>query len=225
MNSPLINDYQNLFRSRELSRAQTSAQALTSPLASTTNSTKTPSTQSQDYADKVSLSVRAAKLQKISAEFFAGTIQSSQIPALTQRLYEEGFLNAEDYQSLGGQTQKVSNISEAQSFANRSLMTAIDEGDKDSAKGLLQVLDVLANMDLKSTPELRQAETQAYDFVAAKVEALKEKNAPANVLKGYQNLEQVLSALDKVRKQEPSTGVRSSYAQVQDAYHEMYNKK
>lgn len=224
MNLSPANDYQNLFRYMEQGHTKTSAQALASPLASQ-DSSKTPSTQSQDYRDKVSLSVRAAKLQKISAEFFTGTIKSSQIPALTQRLYEEGFLNAEDYQALGGQTQKLSSISEAQSFANRSLMTAIDDGDQDSAKGLLQVLDVLANMDLKSTPELRQAEAQAYDFVAAKVDTLKEQNAPANMVKGYQNLAQVFSALDKVRKQEQGSATLTSYAQVQDAYNEMFKQK
>src|SRR5690554_7541067 len=43
--------------------------------------------------DTVSVSYKAAKLQKISSEFFSGIIHSSQISALTERLYQDGFLD------------------------------------------------------------------------------------------------------------------------------------
>ena len=59
------------------------------------------------YSDKVSLSYRAEKLSKISTEFFGGTIQSSQIPALTQSLYENGFLNDSEYRDLGGAAKSI----------------------------------------------------------------------------------------------------------------------
>ena len=176
------------------------------------------------YSDKVSLSFRAEKLQKISAEFFNGTISSSQIPALTQRLFEDGFLTTSDYQMLGGQTQKVSAISEATSFVSRFILEEAVDGDQEAARELIKVADVLANMDLKSTPELRRAEAEAYEFVANYADLLQEVGAPADIQKGFANVLDVLSALDKVRKQEQSTGALSSYASVQEAYDEMVKK-
>ncbi len=176
------------------------------------------------YNDKVSLSFRAEKLQKISAEFFNGTISSSQIPALTQRLFEDGFLTSSDYQMLGGQTQKVSAISAASSFISRFILEEAVDGDQEAARELIKVADVLANMDLKSTPELRRAEADAYEFVANYAELLQEVGAPADIQKGFANVLDVLSALDKVRKQEQSTGALSSYASVQEAYDEMVKK-
>ena len=177
-----------------------------------------------DYSDKVSLSFRAEKLQKISAEFFSGTISSSQIPALTQRLFEEGFLTSTDYQMLGGQTQTVSAISEASSFINRFILDEAVDGDQEAARELIKVADVLANMDLKTTPELRRAESDAYEFVANYAELLEEADAPADIQKGFATVLDVLSALDKVRKQEQSTGALSSYASVQEAYDDMYKE-
>lgn len=172
------------------------------------------------YSDKVSLSYRAEKLSKISTEFFGGTIQSSQIPALTQRLYENGFLNDNEYRDLGGAQQKVSAISQANAFISRQILTETDS-NSDTARQLVKVASVLANMDAKTTPELRRAEADAYEFVASYSEKLQQQNAPADVRKGFTNVMQVLEALDKVRKQEQNTGALSSYASVQEAWQSM----
>lgn len=170
--------------------------------------------QQTDFTDKVTLSYRAAKMQKISAEFFSGTISSSQIPALTQRLYEDGFLTDQEFNKLGGQTQKVSAVSEASSFINRMAMQTTDKTEQQS---YAQVADVLANIDIKSTPELRKNEAQAFEFISLKREQLEQQGAAQNLIDGFKNVEKVLGALDKVRKQEQSTGALSSYAQVQEA--------
>lgn len=174
--------------------------------------------------DQVSLSLRSSKLQKISADFFSGIIKSSQIPALTQRLYEEGFLDDKDYRLLGGQTQKVSVISEANSFINRSLMSAIEDGKQDEAIELAKVSTALAEIDLKSTAERRQVEKQALAYIQTKLQSLQQEGAPSNLLKGFQNVADVLAALEKVRQQESSTGALASYSQVQDAYDEFINR-
>lgn len=174
--------------------------------------------------DQVSLSLRSSKLQKISADFFSGIIKSSQIPALTQRLYEEGFLDDKDYRLLGGQTQKVSVISEANSFINRSLMSAIEDGKQDEALELAKVSTALAEIDLKSTAERRQVEKQALAYIQTKLQSLQQEGAPSNLLKGFQNVADVLAALEKVRQQESSTGALASYSQVQDAYDEFINR-
>lgn len=173
-------------------------------------------------SDKVTLSYQSAKLQQISAEFFSGVIHSSQIPALTERLYQDGFLTDSEFQSLGGQTQKISAVSQASSFVNQLIMQAGDEGDKQNLKQLINVADVLANVNVKATPELRQAEQQAYDFVASLADKKQEEGADQSLLNGLKNTLDVLTVLDKVRKQEQSTGALTSYGSVQEAYNEIH---
>ena len=175
-----------------------------------------------DSSDKVSFSYRAEKLSRISAEFFSGTINSSQIPALTQRLYEDGFLSNGDFQALGGQTQQVSAIAEASNFLNSFILNEAVDGDSEAAKSLFNVVDVIGRMDESATPAQRRAETEAYEFVANYTDLLKEVDAPADVIEGFDNVLNVLTALDKVRKNEQSTGALASYASVQDAYNDLY---
>lgn len=178
---------------------------------------------SSDSNDKVSFSYRAEKLSRISAEFFSGTISSSQIPALTQRLYEDGFLSSGDLQALGGQTPKVSAIAEASNFLNRFILDEAVDGDSEAAKSLLNVVEVIGRMDESVTPARRRAEAEAYDFVANYTDLLKEAEAPADIIEGFDNVLNVLTALDKVRKNEQSTGALASYASVQEAYNDLYS--
>lgn len=172
--------------------------------------------------DTVSVSYKAAKLQKISSEFFSGVIHSSQISALTERLYQDGFLTDSEFQNLGGQTQKVSAISQASSFVNQLIMQEGDSKDKDSLKQLIQVADVLANINVKATPELRQAEKEAYDFVSKLADSKQEDGADKSVLDGLKNVLDVLRVLDEIRKQEYSSGALTSYGSVQEAYDEIH---
>lgn len=174
--------------------------------------------------DTVSVSYKAAKLQKISSEFFSGIIHSSQISALTERLYQDGFLTDTEFQNLGGQTQKVSAVSQASSFVNQLIMQEGDSGDKDSLKQLIQVADVLANINVKATPEIRQAEKQAYDFVSNLADRKQEEGADKSVVAGLKNVLDVLSVLDQIRKQEYSTGALASYGSVQEAYDEIHKE-
>ena len=86
-------------------------------------------------ADRVSLSYKAQKLNLIQAEFFAGPIRSDQIPALTQRLFEDGLISSQEYQQLGGvaASQKVSAVSESVHFLNRFILDEAVDGDSDGA--------------------------------------------------------------------------------------------
>lgn len=176
-----------------------------------------------DSSDKVSFSYRAEKLSRISAEFFSGTINSSQIPALTQRLYEDGFLSNSDFQALGGQTQQVSAIAEASNFLNSFILNEAVDGDSEAAKSLLNVVDVIGRMDERATPAQRRAETEAFDYVANYTDLLKEAGAPDDIVAGFENVLDVLTALDTVRKNEQSTGALASYASVQEAYNDLYS--
>ncbi|MCA6063301.1 hypothetical protein [Thalassolituus marinus] len=192
--------------------------------SSATTTTTSPSYGAVDYSDgdRVSVSLRAEKLSRISAEFFSGAINSSQIPALTERLYENGFLSADEFQMLGGQTQTVSAITEASNFLNRFILDESVDGDSDAARALLCVVAVIDGMDEPTTGVKRRQESDAYDYVANYTDLLKEAEAPADIIAGFENVLDVLSALDKVRKTEQSTGALASYASVQEAYDELY---
>lgn len=217
-----VNSYQNLL---SMLGQQTSASTSSLTETETDSETKTSKASSQ-YAvqegEKVSVSVRAEKLSRISSEFFSGTIRSDQIPDLTQRLYEEGFLSEQEFRTLGGKTQNVSAITEASNFLNRFILDEAVDGDSEAAKSLLNVVSVIEGMDDSATVEKRRAETEAYEYISDYTALLQEAGAPADIIDGFENVKDVLSALNKVRTSEQTTGALSSYASVQEAYNELF---
>lgn len=219
INNSSSSGYQSLL---QMLGQQTSSSLSSSALSSSDSTEQSSSSLNLPQGEKVSVSLRAEKLSRISSEYFSGVLSSSQIPALTQRLYEDGFLNASEFQSLGGQTQSVSAITEASNFLNSFILDESVDGDSEAAKAMLNVVDVISGMDGKTSAESRRKESEAYDYVANYTELLKEADAPADIVKGFENVQDVLAALDKVRKTEQSTGALASYASVQDAYNELF---
>ncbi|WP_430462938.1 hypothetical protein ACQUQU_09175 [Thalassolituus sp. LLYu03] len=215
--------YQNLLNllAQQSSQSSVSADALNEAAQSASPLTRTVSV---GESDKVSVSLRAERLNQISKEYFSGAISSDQIPALTQRLYEDGFLSSSEFRTLGGQTQSVSSITEASNFLNTFILDESVDGDSEAAKALVNVVNVIANMDSAVTSASRRQESEAYDFVANYTELLKEADAPADIVDGFENVLDVLTALDTVRKNEQSTGALASYASVQEAYDDLFKE-
>ena len=182
--------------------------------------------QKADYSsvdtDRVSVSLRAEKLSRISSEFFSGTINSQQIPDLVNRLYEDGFLTNDDYRDLGGDAQSVSAITEAAGFLSQFVMGEAVDGDSEAARSLINVIEVIDGIDQTSSALGRRKETEAYEFVVNYTDLLEEAGAPASVIDGFKNVMDVLGALDAVRKTEQSTGALTSYASVQEAYDDLF---
>jgi hypothetical protein len=172
-------------------------------------------------SDSVSLSYKGAKLGMISAEYFSSNVKSSDIPALTERLYQDGTINESEFRSLGGKTdESTSQISQTVHFLNDFIMGEAINGDSEGAKSLMASLDVLQRMDEMSTVNSRRKETEAYEFVSGYTEILNETNAPADLVKGFEQVLKVLEALDTVRKNELQTGALASYASVQKTFNE-----
>ncbi|OUS41010.1 hypothetical protein A9R00_03115 [Oleispira antarctica] len=176
-------------------------------------------------SDSVSLSYKGAKLGMISAEYFSGTVKSSDIPALTERLYQDGFINETEYRALGGikADESTSQIAQSVNFLNDFIMGEAVDGDSEGAKSLMFAVDALQRMDESSTEDSRRKESEAYEFVSGYTEILKETQAPADLVKSFEQVLKVFEALDTVRKNELQTGALASYASVQDTYDE-YNK-
>ena len=58
----------------------------------------------------------------------------------------------------------------------------------------------------------------AYEYVSGYTELLKETQAPADLIKSFEQVLQVFEALDTVRKNELQTGALASYASVQETF-------
>ena len=172
--------------------------------------------------DSVSLSYKGAKLGMISAEYFSGTVKSSDIPALTERLYQDGFINESEYRSLGGvkADESTSQIAQTVHFLNDFIMGEAVDGDSEGAKSLMVAVDVLQRMDEASTVDSRRKETEAYEFVSGYTEILKETQAPADLVNSFEQVLKIFEALDTVRKNELQTGALASYASVQETFNE-----
>lgn len=174
-----------------------------------------------DYSDKVSLSYQADKMKAISKEFFSTTIHSSQIPELTQKLYESGFISHAQYQQLGGEDKKISAISESTAFVNNWLMQALKEDDEATAKKLVTVADALININADTTAALRQKEADAFQIMTELAERLKQNGGDESKLEGIQKVLDVFSALAKVRNGEQANNAIAGYEQVEKAYEEL----
>ena len=182
---------------------------------------------SNSAADSVSLSYKGAKLGMISAEYFSGTVKSSDIPKLTERLFQDGFINESEYRALGGvkADEPTSEIAQSVNFLNDFIMGEIVDGDSEGAKSMMLAVDSLQGMDQESSLDSRRKETEAYEFVSGYTELLKETNAPSHLIKGFEQVLQVFEALDTVRKNELQTGALASYASVQDTFNDYQDKR
>ncbi len=178
-------------------------------------------------ADSVSLSYKGAKLGMISAEYFSGTVKSSDIPALTERLFQDGFINESEYRSLGGvkADEATSQIAQSVNFLNDFIMNEAIDGDSEGAKSLMLAVDALQSMDEASTAVSRRKESEAYEFVSGYTEILKETQAPADLVNSFEQVLKVFEALDTVRKNELQTGALASYASVQETFNEHQNEQ
>ncbi|MFQ3172632.1 MAG: hypothetical protein ACI9DG_002673 [Oleispira sp.] len=180
------------------------------------------SNSSNGSSESVSLSYKGTKLSMISAEYFSGTMKSSDIPALTERLYQDGFINESEFRGLGGVNadESTSEIAQTVHFLNDFIMGEAVDGDSEGAKNLMAAIDVLQKMDEASTLDSRRKETEAYEFVSGYTEVLKETYASTDLIKGFEQALKVFEALDTVRKNELQTGALASYASVQKTINE-----
>ena len=80
-------------------------------------------------------------------------------------------------------------------------------------------------MNAPATAGRREQEQQALVFVGNYTEMLKETDAPADIIKGFEKVSEVLVTLNKVRSNEAKTGALASYASVEEAHKALYDDK
>ncbi len=166
-------------------------------------------------SDRVSISYRANKLQEIGQQFFSGSIHSSEIAALSQSLYEGGFLSEEEYVSLGGQVQQVSITSQAANFLN-AYMGSGQALSKDDSEQIVKAISVIETMNENPTDEQRVNEQQALEFMTRYSEKIAANNTDDSVQEGFNMVLSVLTSLEKIRTGQVDVEALNSYQEIQN---------
>lgn len=140
-------------------------------------------------------------------------------------LFERGEIQSQRLLSITGfVSTPMSSVSEAVDFLSQFILNESIDGDSDGAKSLLPVLRAIEQMNASSTCDRRQQEQQALNYVIDYTEMLKETEAPADVIKGFEKVTEVLHALHNVRSHEVQTGELASYASVEQAHQSMFKE-
>ncbi len=166
-------------------------------------------------SDKVSISYRASKLNEIGQKFFSGTMHSSNIEALTQSLYEGGFLSEDEYLSLGGQAKKVSITSQAANFLN-AYMGSGESLSSDDSRQMVKVINVIETMNKTPTDEQRVNEQKALEFITRVSQEMETNNTDDTIQEGFNMVLTVLTSLEKIRSGQVDTYATNSYQDIQD---------
>jgi hypothetical protein len=181
-------------------------------------------TSSTVSSDSLSLSIRSQKLSAISKEFFNGPIASNNVAALSQSLYENGFINNNDLQSLGGEQAEQSTIAQSKHFINSFMFEASKQGDEKTISMLEPIALAIDNMDSASTSSQRQNEVVALDNANQVLAHLKEIGADTSLISEFENVVDVLSTLDTLRQNDQVNQGVAEYEAIQNEYGDLFTE-
>lgn len=126
--------------------------------------------------------------------------------------------------AITGTTAAVfSTVDQVHRFLSDFVAYEMTYGDEHGAQSLLPAVQALSHIGAVTSPELRQLEAQAFDGVSEYVDFLRELNAPAHIIDGFDAVLNVLLATDQVRKQERTSRQLCSMASVQACYEHIAN--
>ena len=182
-----------------------------------------PSVQSSSR--ELSLSIRSQKLSAISKEFFNGPIASKNIAALSQSLYENGFINTHELQAIDNTNTEQSTITQSKHFINSFMFEASKQGDSQTMSMLEPIVTAIDNMDSSASSAQRQNEMTALDNATQILEKLKGLNSDDALIAEFENVVDVLSTLDSVRKNDQAKQGIAEYEAIQSDYAELFENK
>lgn len=195
---------------------------LTTEQSSSSDSVTQTLSRSND-SDSLTLSIRSQKLSAISKEFFNGPIASDNVAALSQSLYENGFISGSDLQSLGTEQAEQSTIAQSKHFINSFMFEASKQGDEKTLSILEPIASAIENMDSASTDLQRQTELVALDNANQVLAHLQEINADPSLIEEFENVVDVLSTLDTLRQNDQVNQGVSEYEAIQNEYDSLFN--
>lgn len=186
-----------------------------------TPSTSNPSQQAG--SSELSLSIRSQKLSAISKEFFNGPIASENIAALSQSLYENGFINNQELQAMGAETPEQTTITQSKHFISSFMFEASKQGDEATLSMLEPIAQAINNMDAASTSKQRQIEVVALDNAKQMLAHLNEVGADEALIKEFENVVDVLSTLDTLRQSDQLKQGVAEYETIQNEYDDLFS--
>lgn len=190
--------------------------------ASNSTETATSSTDATPNQDKVEISTRAQKIQKLNEEFFPDGLNSFTISQdFIKRLEEYGFITTGEAKNLGSSAEKSESsgpttVSELSKFID-SFTTSVDKTDQNSSliDALQQAKTVLDNFNSPTQSSrnvnIVQVSHQLQSYIDDSAEKLSETDK--------RSLNQLVSALDVANKLTPgknTTSQISSYLAIKN---------
>jgi hemoglobin-like flavoprotein len=217
INRPLPSLISNLYQENKNLGSTLSTQSDKDLAPSTSN----PSQQAG--SSELSLSIRSQKLSAISKEFFNGPIASENIAALSQSLYENGFINNQELQAMGAETPEQTTITQSKHFISSFMFEASKQGDEATLSMLEPIAQAINNMDVASTSKQRQIEVVALDNAKQMLAHLNEVGADEALIKAFENVVDVLSTLDTLRQSDQLKQGIAEYETIQNEYDDLFS--
>jgi hemoglobin-like flavoprotein len=217
INRPLPSLISNLYQENKNLGSTLSTQSDNDLAPNTSN----PSQQAG--SSELSLSIRSQKLSAISKEFFNGPIASENIAALSQSLYENGFINNQELQAMGAETPEQTTITQSKHFISSFMFEASKQGDEATLSMLEPIAQAINNMDAASTSKQRQIEVVALDNAKQMLSHLNEVGADEALIKEFENVVDVLSTLDTLRQSDRLKQGVAEYETIQNEYDDLFS--
>jgi hypothetical protein len=172
----------------------------------------------QSTSRELSLSIRSQKLSAISKEFFNGPIASKNMAALSQSLYENGFISNSELQAIDNTKTEQSTITQSKHFINSFMFEASKQGDSQTLSMLEPIAQAIENMDAVGGSRQRQTEVTALDNANQILEHLKTLKSDEALITEFENVVDVLSTLDTVRQNDQTKQGIAEYESMQNEY-------
>ncbi|MFY0642012.1 MAG: hypothetical protein JXR16_13255 [Bermanella sp.] len=176
----------------------------------------------QSTSRELSLSIRSQKLSAISKEFFNGPIASKNMAALSQSLYENGFISSSELQAIDNTKTEQSTITQSKHFINSFMFEASKQGDSQTLSMLEPIAQAIDNMDAVGSNRQRQTEITAQDNANQILEHLKTLNSDEALITEFENVVDVLSTLDTVRQNDLTKQGIAEYESMQNEYESLF---
>ena len=177
----------------------------------------------QSTSRELSLSIRSQKLSAISKEFFNGPIASKNMAALSQSLYENGFISNSELQAIDNTKTEQSTITQSKHFINSFMFEASKQGDSQTLSMLEPIAQAIDNMDAVGGSRQRQTEVTALDNANQILEHLKTLKSDEALITEFENVVDVLSTLDTVRQNDQTKQGIAEYESMQNEYESLFN--
>lgn len=179
----------------------------------------------QPSSRELNLTMRSQKLSAISKEFFNGPIASNNMAALSQSLYENGFLSSTELQALDNTKTEQSTITQSKHFINSFMFEASKQGDSQTLSMLEPIAQAIDNMDAVASNRQRQTEVIALDNANQILAHLKDLNSDEALIKEFENVVDVLSTLDTLRQNDQAKQGVAEYEAIQNDYASLFDSK